>query len=660
MMSCIWRGLRNDQFRAPGQGENISGPAANSRLEPLLGGGVEARSGDVRVNTAMGIECIRGGRFEDAEKYLRVAVARATDRYTTPKDGEPLYYLAMALKMQGKTDEAFDRFSKATWSGEWKGPAYVGMAEIASLREDSVGALSYLDQALVSNSQNTHALALKAALLRDAGRKQDAEAVVEAIKTIDPLDVHAAVEDWMLRGRSLAGTVDAFPNTGLEVATDDMNAGLWADAAAVLSETVTRTPEGSNVSPLAFYDLGYCAQQMGLPEKAKEYFGYAAKASPDYVFPFQMESIAVLKAAMVANPKDSRAPYYLGNLLYDSQPEEAVGFWEQSAALGADFPVVYHNLALAYTRQAKADMRDKALAWLEKAASLGGNAQVFNELDKLYEENGVSPEARLSMMNEHQAVINRDETIAREINLDIFAGHYDAAIGLLESRLFRAWEGGASYSVGDSWVNAHILKGRQALLAGDAKVALASFEAASQFPASMQSATGNAGTTRAVEISYWIGNAEETLGDTAKAQAAWSVAAKGTPAQPVVGGRGPGGGFRNRTSMGGQGAGVHVAQSELFYQGLAMRKLGQTDDAKKLFHQLVDAGTAALKTAPAVDFKAVETAADRGRTADAHYLAALGEIGLDDSKAAREELTLALQASPDHLAAKTTLAAITK
>ena len=136
-----------------------------------------------------------------------------------------------------------------------------------------------------------------------------------------------------------------------------------------------------------------------------------------------MEMISVLEAAMAADPKDSRAPYYLGNLLYDWQPDRAVALWEKSVSLGADFPVVYRNLALIYTRQG--NQRDKALAALEKAASFGGNAMVFNELDKLYEENGVAPEKRLALLEAHQPVINRDDVIAREINLEIFAGKAD-------------------------------------------------------------------------------------------------------------------------------------------------------------------------------------------------------------------------------------------
>lgn len=42
-----------------------------------------------------------------------------------------------------------------------------------------------------------------------------------------------------------------------------------------------------------------------------------AACPPDYCFPARLEEIAILNAAMCAIPKDPRARYCLGNLLYD-------------------------------------------------------------------------------------------------------------------------------------------------------------------------------------------------------------------------------------------------------------------------------------------------------------------------------------------------------
>ncbi len=102
-------GLRIEQFHAP-----------NAKPDPYWQEALQRDPGDVRVNTALGINALKAGRFAEAEQYLRKALERATDRYTSPKDGEPFYYLGLALKGQGKTDDAFEQFAKATWSGAWR------------------------------------------------------------------------------------------------------------------------------------------------------------------------------------------------------------------------------------------------------------------------------------------------------------------------------------------------------------------------------------------------------------------------------------------------------------------------------------------------------------------------------------------------------------
>jgi tetratricopeptide (TPR) repeat protein len=619
--------------------------------------------GDVRVNTAMGIDCQRAGRFADAEEYLRKALERATNNYTSPKDGEPFYYLGLALKAQGKDDDAISQFSKSTWSAAWRSPGYFEMAEIATLRGDNDAALAYTSSSLEANAKNVRALALRAALLRHTGHNDQARVTVAALQAIDSLDVHAMAERW-LDGRSaddarnLASTLNSFLATGLEAAADYMNAGLWDDGNAVLT-LMTDTASGkSTVSPLAYYYLGYFAQKLNQQDKATEYFRLAAQGPVDYAFPFQMEMIAVLEHAMQANPSDSRAPYYLGNLLYDWQPDRAVALWQKSASLGADFPVVYHNLALVYRRQG--NQRDKELAVLETAVKFGGSAMVFNELDKLYEENGVAPEKRLALMEAHQSVINRDDVISREINLDIAVGKADAAIQLLRSRFFRAWEGGGRFSLGDSWINANLLKGRQQFARRQYQEALASYKAAFELPDNLQDAATDTSTRRA-EISYWIGTAYEALGDKSKAQQVFREASEATASRTAAEGeRGYSapGQFGGHTGLlGGLASGTFVARASTYYQALALEKLSQADRAKPMFKQLIDAGTQALDAARSAEAqtKSGNPSGDRARVADAYYLVGLGQLGLNNQDKAKQEFSRALEVSPDHFAARMAL-----
>ena len=66
---------------------------------------------------------------------------------------------------------------------------------------------------------------------------------------------------------------------------------------------------------------------MATTMAALKQFRHAAALPPDYCFPSRLEEIGILESAMRANPEDARAPYYLGNLLYDRRRhEEAIQF----------------------------------------------------------------------------------------------------------------------------------------------------------------------------------------------------------------------------------------------------------------------------------------------------------------------------------------------
>jgi tetratricopeptide (TPR) repeat protein len=643
-------GLRMEQFHSPSGDPNAYWQEA-LRRDP----------GDIRVNTVLGIDAVKAGRYAEAERLLRKALERATASYTSPKEGEAFYYLGLSLKAQGKLDDAYAQFYKSTWSYGWRSPGYFELAQIASVRGDFEGALTADEHALESNALNVRALALKSALLRHAGHNDQALAAVAAINRIDPLDVNGLAERWMAQksaesAAALLAAGKAFPTTALEAAANYMDAGLWQDGTTLLTQFARNAPDKAKISPLVYYYLGYFAQQLNEAGKANEYYELAAKAPTDYVFPFQMEMIPVLEHAMQANPSDARAPYYLGNLLFDWQPQRAIALWEKSASMGADFPVVYRNLALVYRRQG--NQRAKELAVLESAAKFGGNAMVFNELDKLYEEDGVAPEKRLALMEAHQSVINRDDVIAREVDLDILAGKADAAIQLMGTRFFRAWEGGGRYSLGDSWVNANLVRGHQHMIAKQYAQALGDYQAALQAPANLQEALGSEAAAvqsgnasgRKGEVYFWIGTAYQAMGNAEKAEQSWNVASEAMAGHAAAHGRGRRG--ANRSTPG-----VHVAHASAYYQALALEKLGQGDRAKALFQQLIDTGTQALGGASGASISATSTdqTGQRTQVADAHYLVGLGQLGLNSKDKARQEFSLALQASPDHFAARMAL-----
>ena len=95
--------------------------------------GLRRDPNDVRCNNAMGLWYIRKGRFNMAEKYLEKAVSILQKRNPNPYDGEPIYNLGLALKYQGRYDEAYNRFYKSTWNGGWQDAGYFACAQISCM-----------------------------------------------------------------------------------------------------------------------------------------------------------------------------------------------------------------------------------------------------------------------------------------------------------------------------------------------------------------------------------------------------------------------------------------------------------------------------------------------------------------------------------------------
>ena len=629
-------GLKVDQFHDP---------AADP--DPYWEEALKRDPGDARVNTVLGIRRLKQARYPEAEAHFRKALARSTAGYASPRDGEPLYYLGLALKAQGRNNEANDAFFKATWSLAWQAMAYLQLGELATLRGDMPAALELVNRSLEANALNPRALNLKAAALRHLNRPGEAlEAVNLVVSKSDPLDVRAMAERWLATrsvedARTLTQTMLAHPATALETASEYQSAGLWEDGLTALSRLVEDATEPSKLSPMIHYDRAFFAARMGREQDATEFRKLARSIPADYVFPFQSEAIDVLRDAMKANPDDARAPYYLGNLLFDSRPEQAVKLWETSAALDPSLAMVHRNLAIAGSHRPQGNDLGRAIAALEKAVALPDRSPLhFSELDELYRAAGKAPEERLAMLETHQEIVSqRAEALSHEIALLIFAGRYDDAIRLMTGRRFEVWEGG-TLTVASDWTSAHILRAHRQRSAGRFPEALADLAAASHVPDNLPSDEG--GDAPKAEISYGVGLVHEAMGDKESARKAWHEAASFEPQ-----GRGRGGNpqLSNRS--------LHR-----YYQALAMRKLGRSGDAEAIFRELLETANRTLKSTPAtvVDSSPVAARqAHRDHLALAHLIAGLGHLGLGEADQARRELNEALIISPDETRARTAL-----
>jgi tetratricopeptide (TPR) repeat protein len=253
----------------------------------------------------------------------------------------------------------------------------------------------------------------------------------------------------------------------------------------------------------------------------------------------------------------------------------------------------------------------------------------FAELDELYAATGAAPEKRLTLLEQnHDIVAKRDDALSREIGLKVFAGKYEEAIQLMTGRTFSVWEGG-TLDVASHWVTAHIGRGRQELAARQFQAALSDLQAAKNIPDNLPNDGRGSGGHEA-ELNYWVGNAYDGLGDKEKAAQSWK------DAQAATSGGGGGGGRRG--GRGGRDASLD-RQAGSYYQALARRALGQTDEADRALHTLLDNASRDLQ-------------GESARAVSAHYSAGLAHLGLGEKEQARSEFELALRAVPDSLGPK--------
>ena len=584
---------------------------------------------DSRCNNALGLLLLRRGRFAEAETHFRNAIERLTHRNPNPYDGEPHYNLGRALQLQGRLDEAFDALYKATWNADWRDAAGFELARLAARARRRDEALDLVDDVLTRNTRHHRARHLRIALLRHLGRHDDAVTETATALDHDPLEYGALWErTLLLRDQGLRDLTRNDVHTYVEIALDYAHAGLFDDAAELL-----RHAPGSD--PMAMYTLGWVLTQGGRPVEAAEAWAEARRRPSDYCFPNRVEDIAILEAAMRADPRDARAPYYLGLFWYaHRRPDEAIECWERARTLEPAFPTVHRNLGLAYFNHRQDPAT--ALRSFETAFELDPtDARVLFELDQLYKRCNRPPSERLTLLERHEALVaQRDDLTLERVTLLNLLGEPQRAYELLMGRRFHPWEGGEGKVTGQ-YVASLLALARRALEQADPTQAIEYLERASAYPENL--GEGMLPTARHNDVSYCLGQAYEALGDSMRAREHYERASTGS-AEPTS-------------------ARYYNDQPPemVFYQGLALRALGRAGDAVTVFQRLVDHGNEHLDDDVAIDYFAVslpdflvfdEDLGKRNKV-HCHYLLALGHAGLGGVDLAREhvERVLALDAS---------------
>ena len=591
---------------------------------------------DVRCLNQTGLWYLRRGRFDKAEPYLRKAVKIWQKRNPNPYDGEAIFNLALCLKYQRRTQEAYELFWKSTWNKAWADAGYFEAACISVSQGRYDDAIDELNRCLIFNSCNHKARALKAAVLRlqqDSKQKGGLQmgssrelnerlALIKESLQLDRFNYGIRYEQYLLtKDKDVLKEMTVMMHGNVynyhELALDYAQAGLWQECIDILKLCKTK-------HPLTYYYIGWAQLGLGDAVAANDAFEQAEQVDSYCCFPNRLEDVIVLTMAKTMNPDGARAPYYLGCLYYDKrQYDVAIENWELSARLDPQFPTVWRNLALA--RFNKQNRREEALAYMERAFSLDKkDARVLMELDQLYKRLQKPHQERLNFLQQYPKLIQqRDDLVLEEITLLNQLGRYEEAKAKLDAHKFHPWEGGEG-KVSGQYQICRVELAKKSLTPGPSRKergvdssavdkATKLLEECLVYPPHL--GEGKLYGAQDNDFLYFLGRYEEgTVGPTEPAAAMYYNDAK---------------------------------PDKIFYAGLCYRKLGQEDKARSLFHKLVNYGKQHIFDHVTMDYFAVslpdlliwEDSLDTKNLIHCKYMLVLGYLGLGDTEKALRYLS---------------------
>ncbi len=647
---------------------------------------------DTRCNNAMGLWHLRRGEFAKAEGHFRSAIKRLTRRNANPYDGEPYYNLGLCLRCLNRDDDAYAMFYKATWNQAWAAASYHALAEIDSALRGWNIALDHVNRSLRFNTDNLRARNLKVMILGKLGQTSEAASLLQETLRLDRLDWWARdlggekltcdlqtqldVAHDYTRAGFYAEAIKLLSAAGVaQVSKPAVSQGFQpADLTTIPSRSslstrcrleigdtagleTCATPQnrprnartfrndGADANhalptqdlgawPLVHYTLGWLEQKRGNGKIAIKQFQHAAALPRDYCFPSRLEEIAILEAAMRANPRDACAPYYLGNLLYDRRRhEEAIRLWERSAKLDGNFSVVWRNLGIGYFNIRRQSA--KARAAYDRAFRANPNdARLLFERDQLWKRLRERPARRLREFTKRLDLVQQRDDLSIELcALYNQTGQHDKAARLVGSLQFQPWEGGEGGPLGQH-VRSRLALGRAALAKQDFVGARSHFERALTSPHNLSEAKHLLANQS--DINYWLGCACAAAADMKSARQYWSAAANFK------------GDFQEMS--------VRAFSEMTYYSALSREKLGQRAKSRQLFRDLLDYARKLQKQPAKIDYFATSLPTmllfdddlQFRQETTALFLQAQAHLGLGKRTKASALLQTVLHRDPNH------------
>lgn len=362
-------------------------------------------------------------RFEDASRLLAKAEEGA------PSDPETHYYRGISETALGHSSNARTELEAAYTSPPFRTASGLLLAELLAREHDTAGALKLLEAACPASPGHLRCIEETVALERTTGDLVRAKSLAaeslpryprslflrnETVK----LGIHSKPgAPWPELDRHLAADTNRILNLVLQY----NRLGLYADSLDLLFRTYPKVaPEESEpgaVSPsqdamLAYY-RAFCREKLGQPAAAE----YAAAAHMPllYVFPNEPDEIAVLRAALSANPDDASARFLLGSLWFSKGiVDPALEEWKLAESLNPKIPSLQASLGRALLEVKK----QPALAASEFQRGLQeepGNPALYLGLNEAMRQMGRPASQRADMMKTFPDPANMPPDLVRAL-----------------------------------------------------------------------------------------------------------------------------------------------------------------------------------------------------------------------------------------------------
>jgi len=546
---------------------------ATQSPEPYWAEALVRDPGHAGTHAALAARRYREGLFAKAEAHCRAAIERLTKLNPNPETGDAHYVLGLALARQGRDDEAYEAFGKATWLDSWFAAGSLQMATIDARHGRDEQAWTRLKAALASRPDQLRARDLGVVVLRRLGRSDEAERLLEETLALDPLDVWA---------RYLAGTVTGSlkeAQTLVDIGVEAERVGEYAAATELYGWAVdadARRPLGQTAcAVIAGYHLAACLDRLGDPDAAAIARSAARCGDRTWNFASRLDDVVALETALAVDPQDATAAALVGHWMYaHGRQDDAMIQWHASAALDPSDPVVWRNLGVA----AYNVTRDPgtAVAMYERALAVAPHdARLIFEHDQLLQRVGTPVAERAALLEAaHDQVTTRDDLTVAYAHSLISADSPKEALRILTERRFQPWEGGEG-EVLRAWERAHLALADQALATGDSS-AVDLITAAIDSPESLGESRHP--LANPAQLLLALGDAQAAAGNHDLAAQSWHASAAAT------------GDFASMSPQ---------AYSEnTYYSVLAARRLGRDEFASALIAGL-DQFVADLVTTPA-------------------------------------------------------------